>query len=392
MKVSTYTYNCEYCNSEFTTNLYKKRYCSYACVLKQRFIINENKRKEKGYVHFPPKLTVRICLYCKNEFTIKHISKGKERKFCSRKCSAKGGASIISEKQKLNWQKEKELGIKRTPARPKRILNIECSYCKNKFTVAYKYRKRKFCSNKCYHESKKFDRIVKCEYCGKDFVEKSYKQKYCSMSCSSKAIGEKQRGENAPFYGRHHTETTLKILSKKSKEYIAKNGNAFQDCKHTAAARQVMSDKSVQRIIDNNGKHPCVKGYKQGLFYSNKNSKKIAFDSSYEEKFYSLLENNISVLSYGRSNIKLKYLFNNIIKTYNPDLLVYYSDGRMELVEIKPDRRLLEPEIIAKHTAAEDYCKQNKLIFKIITEEHIFTREDREWGFLRQETKNKLPP
>lgn len=336
------------------------------------------------------KLYTKVCKNCKQEFTIKNEPKDKPRKYCSRQCSALDGAKIVSEKQKLNWKKEKESGIKRKPVRPKRLIDLVCNHCTVKFTVAYKYRNRKFCSHDCYSNSRSFDRIIKCEYCGKDFIEKSYKQKYCSMPCSGKAVGEQQRGENNPFYGRHHSADNKQILSNKSKDYNKKFGNSFKDHKHTEETRKIMSDKFVQRVIDNGGKHPSVSGYKQGWFYSNKNNKEIAFDSSYEMRYYQILEDDDNIKCYYRSGLKLTYILGNIVKTYNPDLIVEFLDGEKELIEIKPDRRLAEIEIVAKHNVAKEYCIRNNMNFRIVTEEHLFTRTDREWGFLRQETKERL--
>ena len=337
------------------------------------------------------KLLIKICKNCKQEFTIKNDSKDKPRKYCSRKCSAIDGASIVSEKQKLNWKKEKESGIKRKPARPKRLVDLVCGYCKSEFTVPYKKRNHKFCSHECYSSSRSFDRIVKCEYCGTDFTEKSYKQKYCSMSCSGKAVGERQSGENNPFYGKTHTENTIKFLSETAKEQLEKYGNPFKGCKHNEETCKVMSDKAVQRIVDNDGKHPCLKGYKQGWFYSNKNNKEIAFDSSYEERYYQKLEADYTIKCYYRSGLKLSYISDGASKTYNPDLFIEFSDGRKELVEIKPDRLVENPENLAKHASARQYCSQNNIKFRIITEEHLFTPKDKDWGFLRQETKRKHP-
>lgn len=271
----------------------------------------------------------------------------------------------------------------------KRIVDIKCDYCETIFTVMYKHRDRKFCSHECYSNSRKFDRIVKCKYCGSDFTERSYKQRYCSILCSSKAIGERQRGENNPFYGRQHSEKNKQIISNKSKEYNKKFGNSFKGHRHNEETRKIMSDKFVQRVINNNGKHPSISGYKQGWFYSNKNNKEIAFDSSYEEKYYQILENDIDVKRYYRSSLKLNYILNGITKTYNPDLIVEFINDSKELIEIKPDRRLEEPEIVAKHNAAQQYCNLNNINFRIVTEEQLFTSKDREWGFLRKETKIK---
>lgn len=253
-EIKLYTKICEHCKLKFTTDKYKRRYCSYDCVIAQRLIINKEKIKQKGYLHKPSKKIIKICKNCNLEFIIKKESKDKPRKYCSRKCSAIDGASIVSEKQKLNWKKEKESGVKRKPVRPKRLLDLVCEYCKSEFTVPYKSRHRKFCSHECYSSSRSFDRIVKCEYCGNDFTEKSYKQKYCSMSCSGKAIGEKQTGENAPFYGRTHTEENKKLFSEKATQYIAQHGAPFLGKKHSIDSRLAMSltkhNLSVEDIVD----------------------------------------------------------------------------------------------------------------------------------------------
>lgn len=63
------------------------------------------------------------------------------------------------------------------------IVNLICDHCKKEFTVEYKKRTQKFCSRKCFGQSKVIKHIKNnCPVCGKKV---NYGRVTCSYSCSN---------------------------------------------------------------------------------------------------------------------------------------------------------------------------------------------------------------
>jgi len=63
------------------------------------------------------------------------------------------------------------------------------------------------------------------------------------------------------------------------------------------------------------------------------------------------------------SNIRTKKF-----RRYYPDFYVKYSDGREEIVEVKPKRKLGQITVKKKANAAREWCASRGIAFKIITE------------------------
>lgn len=95
------------------------------------------------------------------------------------------------------------------------------------------------------------------------------------------------------------------------------------------------------------------------------------YRSGWEEKYMLWLDNNEDVVSYEYESIVIAYLANiklNKVKKYFVDIFVHYLDGRNELIEIKPHRKLKNVTVIKKQLAAENWCKDNNATYKLITE------------------------
>jgi len=66
-----------------------------------------------------------------------------------------------------------------------------------------------------------------------------------------------------------------------------------------------------------------------------------------------------------KHGILIEYSYNGKLHTYSPDFLITYTNGELHLIELKG--RIYNQEIIdEKNKAAIEYCKHNKLIYKII--------------------------
>jgi hypothetical protein len=108
--------------------------------------------------------------------------------------------------------------------------------------------------------------------------------------------------------------------------------------------------------------------WKKGKFYSNKNDKKFSYRSSWELVFFKYLETQTNILSYDVETLRIAFHYRRRNRNYIPDVLIHYSDGSKELIEIKPERFKGYAINRAKFAAAEVYCRQNNIKFKVITE------------------------
>jgi len=129
--------------------------------------------------------------------------------------------------------------------------------------------------------------------------------------------------------------------------------------------------------------------------------RKIRFLSSWERAFMEGLDKNPNVIKWGSEEFKIPY-YNPIKKkmaSYYPDFIVKYQDrtGNVltEVIEIKPSNqdprritkdtkgRVKKPSAYdtvqmvinqAKWTAAEAFCKQHGINFRVLTEQELFRR------------------
>lgn len=56
------------------------------------------------------------------------------------------------------------------------------------------------------------------------------------------------------------------------------------------------------------------------------------------------------------------------VRRYIPDFRVEYADGSVEIVEVKPSRKLHKPTVQKKLLAAQVWCADHGAILRIITE------------------------
>jgi hypothetical protein len=83
------------------------------------------------------------------------------------------------------------------------------------------------------------------------------------------------------------------------------------------------------------------------------------------------LDKDGSVSDWSYESVSIDYVSN--VRTgrkrkYYPDFIVEYLDGRKELVEIKPKKRLNQLTVKKKIDAATDWCSTNAYTFKVLTE------------------------
>tara|TARA_B100000519_G_C13970874_1_gene309880 strand:- start:69 stop:509 length:441 start_codon:yes stop_codon:yes gene_type:complete len=125
----------------------------------------------------------------------------------------------------------------------------------------------------------------------------------------------------------------------------------------------------------------------------------VFYRSLWERRFMVYCDNNPNILEWGSEEIIIPYKspLDKKVHRYFPDFFVKYknSSGKIirEIIEVKPKRHLSPPKepkrktkrylgevntyIInqAKFKAAEEFCKDRKLGFRILTEEHLVPKK-----------------
>lgn len=117
---------------------------------------------------------------------------------------------------------------------------------------------------------------------------------------------------------------------------------------------------------------------------------KIKYRSGWEMTFMIFLDNNANVLQWASESVRIPYRhpLTGKITMYVPDFLVTYRGAnntvRAELIEIKPKKQSLldskmsdrDRAIVAvnycKWSAAQAWCKNSGLTFRVITESDLF--------------------
>jgi TnsA endonuclease N terminal len=91
------------------------------------------------------------------------------------------------------------------------------------------------------------------------------------------------------------------------------------------------------------------------------------YDSSWELEYMKELENDQIVSKWTKNHgIRIKYFdLDNKFKTYNPDFLVEYADGTIELVEMKGQHLLNNPNTRRKMDYAKKWCNARKIKYRI---------------------------
>jgi hypothetical protein len=151
-----------------------------------------------------------------------------------------------------------------------------------------------------------------------------------------------------------------KAIAKKHQTSLAKN-------KRKQRRTKVLKQKGFA-AANNNSK------YKQGKFWSKKNQKEYVFRSAYEFGYFLLLEEDESVVSYIVEPFQVPYRYNNVTRTYWPDLLVLYRDGSMKIIEIKPLALVDSKQVQAKAAGCRLFISQRlkNTTYEFVTEKDIF--------------------
>lgn len=165
--------------------------------------------------------------------------------------------------------------------------------------------------------------------------------------------------------GRQYTEEHKKNISDGRKKLLDSQGGLLKE------TREKLSKAAIQQHI--NGFDPKTH-HAKGHHYSSKCDRVVPFRSSYEKKALMKLDADDDVIKYEYESVVIEYQnpIKGITGSYLVDLLVYYKDGTVKLIEVKPNAWLENPIVLAKLEAAHAYASSNNMIFEIWEELVLF--------------------
>lgn len=124
--------------------------------------------------------------------------------------------------------------------------------------------------------------------------------------------------------------------------------------------------KTATRVISNAGVHRVI-----GHSPSQKNRFPVVWESLIERDYFLLLEHDPRVVRYTPQPETIQITLDSRWKSYTPDVLVFYADGTLCRVEVKPDDALRNPEIVARlEVIRAQYLLEGK-DFRVVTASEI---------------------
>lgn len=167
-------------------------------------------------------------------------------------------------------------------------------------------------------------------------------------------LSDAARGENNPMFGDHNHTSGLKAYNE------FRQGKTWEEIHGKEKSDEMKSSMSKRQIGEKNHMYgkPSPQGSGNG------------WSGWYKDHYFrSLLELSFMVehLYESAENISIPYVdFDGTSRTYHPDFI---KDN--VLYEIKPKNLLSSVSNKLKFEAAEKYCNDNKLIYKVVTEDDI---------------------
>lgn len=125
-----------------------------------------------------------------------------------------------------------------------------------------------------------------------------------------------------------------------------------------------------KKVVAKKPKRRKSRRAKRGIYESKKGGQ-VNYRSGWELEFAQWLDAAPDVVSFEYEKLVIAYVSNaksKKMRKYYPDFAVTYTDGRLEIIEIKPSRRVHQARNMKKSLAAGDWCRVNGAIYKIVTE------------------------
>lgn len=111
--------------------------------------------------------------------------------------------------------------------------------------------------------------------------------------------------------------------------------------------------------------------YITGTYTSTRSNADFKYRSGWELAYMKYLDDNEDVFTWSYENVAIPYVSNTRtgkLRKYYPDFQVEWIDGRSELIEIKPSKRVMQTAVQKKLKAAGTYCLAHGLTLVVITE------------------------
>lgn len=122
---------------------------------------------------------------------------------------------------------------------------------------------------------------------------------------------------------------------------------------------------------------PLVRKYSSKSFHTNR----YCFDSIPEKQlFIDFLESDLvdevyftGMFTGSENGLSVQYIDpeSNIIRNYYPDILVYYKDGSIEIIEVKGDNKIDDKVVEAKAYAALELAEHSKMDYDMVSSSSI---------------------
>jgi len=246
-----------------------------------------------------------------------------------------------------------------------------CKICGKKIS-ACAFRRTGLCHSCGCAKQEKTKNENTCKNCNRS-LHTNNKSGYCRDCMTNLAICKKC-GKKTSIGSFRNTGLCQKCAVRETQRKRKLPDRFCVDCGAKLKSRNCI--KYVKRCTDcaviwgyQNRKH----FYKNGIFQSAKNNVDLYYASSYELRQFILLDNDDNVLSYSRCPYVIKYVCSDKKnRKYYPDVLVNYCDGIKEIIEIKPSYLLNDEKVLAKAKAATEFCNENNMRYRIVTEKDLF--------------------
>lgn len=308
------------------------------------------------------------------------------------------------------------------PKQKRRVVVFECDFCHTVFTpkkLEYKQLKNKnhYCKLECAYAHRRVmeksykasprKAEVECFYCKKVVLQwknqiAKFVHHFCSKPCRGAAIREGLIPNNArmddevkeklsasmterlkdktkhPMFGKHHTEEAKEKISKHHKETRCFSGerNPMYGKNHSLETRQKISEIVSAEMVAGKRRVYGKNFHKKGYVYSNKLGVDVFYRSSWEKATVEWLDENTKIKTFIYEPFVITYSQKESERlnkrSYVPDFLVEYVDGRKELWEIKPAVYADSAKVKQKQMAAEEYCRANGIdAYKLLTKQTL---------------------
>lgn len=321
--MKSYDYVCAKCSKPFQSRKLGKKYCSHRCFT-SRF----------------DAVTLK-CETCGNDFTVPYRFRG--QKTCGLECAKTAISKTLTTRE-----------------------TKDCLACGKPFEVVQSYKdKGKYCSYDCFLSTRKTrqpDVTKTCEHCQDKFTVPFTRkdQRFCGYECSN--AGEHNgmfgvTGKDHPMFGR----------------LAWNNGLTSRTDERLRAAGEKISVIIADKMVSGSWSPPTT-GFKGEHYAGVKNGGKVVYlRSSYESLYARMLDAYESVVSWEHEPMRITYVFEGSVHNYVPDFLVASRIGPQHLVEVKPAILTNTPQNMVKQEAAVAWCKQNGVVYLVVTEKDLST-------------------